>query len=276
MDDVTLRPANGIIPMYKPAGWTPLQAIERLKALRPELRGQKVACAGRLDPMAEGVLVVLAGEQLKQFDQFCSLDKEYEAEILLGITSDTGDVMGMTESRKVHQVHKACPVVPPQADTTGVIKSLAVEIDNLKGDLRLPVPVYSSWRVQGKPLYWWARQGRLHEIEIPLHEISIFRTQWLGASDIEAVEVRHSVMERLHAVHGDFRQETIHEQWKHVLDHAHAPFLTFSFYIHCSSGTYVRSVVQELGKRLGTKMLLYRLVRTRVGEYHAQNAFYFI
>ena len=78
-----------IFNLYKPAGWTPLQAIRALQKMRPELKGVnpvrnnpamrdavsstertsngvKIACAGRLDPMAEGVLVVMADEALKE------------------------------------------------------------------------------------------------------------------------------------------------------------------------------------------------------------------
>ncbi len=239
-----------------------MQAIERLRELKPELQGLKVACAGRLDPMAEGVLVVLAGDALKQFNEFCNLDKEYEAEVLFGVQSDSGDVMGLIESCKVHQVHK-------------VVKSIEIErienvLSELRGELKLQVPVYSSWRVKGRPMYWWARQGRLGEIEIPMHEFIVYKAEFLGMRKIAVEELRKSVTARLEIVHGDFRQDEIKRQWELIFREQNQPFDATQFRINCSSGTYVRSIVHEIGRRLGMSVMLYRLIRTRVGEYTSE------
>ena len=245
--------AGNVINIYKPAGWTPVQAIERLKILCPPLHDQKVACAGRLDPMAEGVLLVLIGETLKRFDEFCGFDKEYEAEVIFGITSDSGDVMGIVESQR--------------AESHKVIKSVEGVINNFVGELRLPVPVYSSWRVQGKSIYWWARQGRLGEIDVPMHEFTVYKAELLGIGEIVIEELKQSVMGRLEVVYGDFRQEEIKKQWERVVENRYEPFQSVKFRIHCTSGTYVRSIVQEMGRQIGVEILLYKLIRTRVGEY---------
>lgn len=233
-----------------------MQAIERLREVRPELQGSKIACAGRLDPMAEGVLIVLAGEELKKFEEYCGLDKVYEAEILFGLKSYSEDVMGLVESHSNVRTGRDLSV-----------QKLDNVLNELKGKVQLPVPLFSSWRVRGKPMYWWARQGRLEEIEVPVHQCSVFGCELVGSRMIGVEELRQSVMERLNVVRGDFRQEGIKRQWELILHGRHEPFHSAKIRIHCSSGTYIRSIVQLLGERLQAGTMLFRLVRTRVGEF---------
>ena len=201
---MTREDEGNIYNIYKPAGWTPQQAIERLRLMHPEWGSLKIACAGRLDPMAEGVLIVLAGDALKRFDEFCGLDKKYEAEILFGLESDSQDIMGVVrEDKELRHIGK---------------EEIENVLNELKGELKFPVPAYSSWRVQGKALYWWARQGRLGEIEIPIHKCLVLSNQLLGVKNIEVSEVKQWVWERLNVVQGDFRQEKIKAQWESILD----------------------------------------------------------
>ena len=75
---------KNIINIYKKAGETPLEAINRLRSRRPEYQDVKITYAGRLDPLAEGVLILLAGDAVYEKEKYLKLDKEYEAEILFG------------------------------------------------------------------------------------------------------------------------------------------------------------------------------------------------
>jgi tRNA pseudouridine55 synthase len=84
-----------IFNINKPAGMTPLEALESLRASRPELAGAPMTYAGRLDPLACGVLVVLTGEDVHSKEQFLGLDKQYEAEILFGFETDSYDILGI-------------------------------------------------------------------------------------------------------------------------------------------------------------------------------------
>ena len=100
-----------IINIYKPAGFTPLEALEKLRTQKPELVGakavgdgspgasralrEKMTYAGRLDPLAEGVMLVVTGEDIARKDEFLNLAKTYEVEVLFGLATDTGDVLGL-------------------------------------------------------------------------------------------------------------------------------------------------------------------------------------
>jgi len=81
------------INLYKPVGMTPLQAVEKLREKNTVYNGKKMSYAGRLDPMAEGVLLILVGDENKKMKQYMGFDKEYKAEILFGFSSDSNDVL---------------------------------------------------------------------------------------------------------------------------------------------------------------------------------------
>src|SRR3989344_1807696 len=82
--------------LYKRRGETPLECVQRFVLNNPELKGEKMTYLGRLDPLAEGVLLVGSGEDTKQEqrEKFFGLDKEYDFISLFGFATDTYDVLG--------------------------------------------------------------------------------------------------------------------------------------------------------------------------------------
>ena len=74
----------GPIAIYKKIGQTPLMALENLRFENPEWVDLPMTYAGRLDPTAEGLLLVLVGEDCKEKDKYLGLSKEYELSILFG------------------------------------------------------------------------------------------------------------------------------------------------------------------------------------------------
>ena len=81
--------------LYKNLGETPHEAILRYKKDHPEHKDLTMTYAGRLDPMAEGVLLVLSGDLVFEKDKFLDLPKNYEFEILWGFETDTLDLLGL-------------------------------------------------------------------------------------------------------------------------------------------------------------------------------------
>ena len=74
-----------------------MDTIKLLKEKYPELKNEKMTYAGRLDPMAEGALIVLARNAIYEKERYLKMDKEYEGEILFGFETDTYDALGMPE-----------------------------------------------------------------------------------------------------------------------------------------------------------------------------------
>lgn len=246
------------LSVYKPQGMTPLQVIKRLREADIRYHNAPMTYAGRLDPMAEGVLVVLVGDAVHEKEAYISLDKTYEADVVFGVGTDTHDLLGM----------------PTVHDEEGhpAAGQLASEIKNMEGIFEYPFPAYSSKPVNGKPLFQWAREQRLDEIEIPKRTMRVHGIEVLGRYEMTGEALQRNISEAIARVDGDFRQEEIINRWKEVLADKKSVFSGVRIRIHCGSGTYIRTLARELGKRLGTDAVVARLVRTKVGEFRLDDA----
>lgn len=250
---------NEILNIYKPLGLSPLEAIKCFVKENEAYRGFSMTYAGRLDPMAEGVLLVLVGDRVHEKDRYLKMDKEYSAEILFGFETDTYDTLGIP-------LKKYKPEVPDE--------KIKEEIEKMYGEVSLPLPPYSSYKIKGKPLFMWAREGRLSEIEIPVRNTKVHKIKLLKNYKIDSVELVKAIVERIDKISGDFRQREIKDEWKSLLENEGASNLYTIAKIDftVSSGTYIRSIAHELGRRLGTGAILFSLKRTRVGENKEEDA----
>src|SRR5436189_5186379 len=82
---------DGAFIIDKPAGLTSHDVVARVRRILGEKR---IGHTGTLDPFATGVLVVLVGRATRLAQFLSGADKEYEAVIRLGYTTDTGDLTG--------------------------------------------------------------------------------------------------------------------------------------------------------------------------------------
>lgn len=266
---------KGWVTLDKQLGQTPLECLEQYRATRDELQTVKMAYAGRLDPMARGRLLVLLGETCKERDKYLALDKEYEFEVLLGVSSDTQDILGITQLD-----------TKTEAKQSASVQEIQSICRQLQGKQELPYPAYSSKTVQGKPLFLWALENRLDEIEIPKRSVSVYRLDYRGQYQLTAQEVLEKVRERIAQVTPvtsqskqlgqDFRRKEVLETWqKNMVDCAgdDAQFVALKFRCLCSSGTYMRTLAQEIAVRLGTTGLAWSIHRTKMGRYQQWGRF---
>lgn len=157
---------ENIIFIDKPKGITSFDVI---RILRKKLGIKKMGHAGTLDPQATGLMIIGLNEGTKQLDQFLKLDKIYDAEILFGTETDTGDLDGeVINYREVYDVEE------------DYIKEV---IKNFKGVFDLAVPKFSAIKKNGVPLYKYAREGK--EIEIPIKPMEVFGSEFLGLEEAE-------------------------------------------------------------------------------------------
>ncbi len=237
-----------VIPLYKKIGETPLEAINRFKSEHKNYKDEPMTYAGRLDPMAEGLLLVLSGPELKDKNKYQKLNKTYVADILFGIESDTQDILGLIKYGKSN-------VSKEQMQTT---------INAMYGEIETKLPHYASYKIKGKPLFWWARQDRIKEIEIPRRIITI-SSSFISMKKRDGKEIKNEVIKKIKLVHGDFRQKEIISSWNTINIKENYSIARIKF--ECSSGTYIRSLVSIIGEKLKTPTLLFHLKRTVVGDY---------
>ncbi|MEX0932432.1 MAG: hypothetical protein WDZ61_00865 [Parcubacteria group bacterium] len=241
-----------ILELYKKVGETPLECILRFKSANPLFEEVKMAYLGRLDPMAEGLLLVLTGSGSKE--QYFSLDKTYEFEVLWGVETDTYDILG-----EIISVGKFPEKLEKKMD------SLIRKISAKKTQV---YPPYSSKAVGGKKLFMWAREGKIEEIDRPERGIKIFSLEHIHTRLTTGQEILADVSQRIALVKGDFRQDKILGLWQKALeDRLDEKFLVSKFSADVSTGTYIRGLAHEMGKAMNTGAIAYGIKRTRVGEY---------
>jgi tRNA pseudouridine55 synthase len=202
--------------------------------------------------MADGLLLLLVGEENRKRKNYEDLKKVYEAEVVFGIETDTYDALGLVGKVDVCKF--------PEKEAVGE------ELVRMVGKKRQQYPPYSSKPVNGKPLYWWARQNRLSEIEMPEKEIEIYSAKILSYSTLTSEDLLKEVLRRIALVDGDFRQEEIALAWKKCLS-GDAQFLKVKIEVACSSGTYIRKFASDLGKAMDCGGFAYTITRTCIGRF---------
>ena len=248
---------ENVYKLYKESGQTPLQCINILKNSEPQLKLSPATYAGRLDPLAEGVLLILIGPECLNKDKYLALDKEYEVDVLFGFSTDTYDIMGTITDNM--------DIVPRKEE---IYKSLNKIINDFIGTITQKYPPYSSRPVLGKPLFMWAREDKLSNIQIPEHKVEIKDINITGDYFIKGDELLLNVKERISKVHGDFRQEEIIKDWAKTLCNKNdQKYFVVKLKISCGSGVYVRGIADEIGKKLNIPALAYKIVRTRIGTF---------
>ena len=155
--------AQGVLVIDKPPGWTSHDVVAKLRNL---LRVKKVGHTGTLDPMATGVLVVCFGKATKIIPYLQESQKEYLADIHLGISTDTFDTEG-----KVIRKCQTPPVPRPALDQ--VCKRFMGAFEQIP-------PMFSAVKVGGKRLYRLARTGQT--VERPPKKVTVFELQVMDYS----------------------------------------------------------------------------------------------
>jgi tRNA pseudouridine55 synthase len=203
------RAIDGILLLDKPLDISSNQALQKVRRMFLAAKGGHT---GALDPLATGMLPVCLGEATK-FSQFLlNADKTYLVTAKLGVRTTTSDADG--------EVVATCAV-----DVNA--SQLSDACDTFKGPIKQVPSMFSALKHQGKPLYFYARQGI--EIDRPARDITIFS---LTIMRFEGDEV--------------------------------------DMEIHCSKGTYIRSLVDDLGQLLGCGAYVSKLHRTRVADYPSE------
>ncbi len=148
---------NGVINVYKEKDFTSHDVVAKLRGI---LKQKKIGHTGTLDPDAVGVLPVCLGSGTKLCEFLTDKTKEYEAELLLGVTTDTQDMTGTILTRK--------SVSTTEAEAEKVLLSF------LGKSGQIP-PMYSAVKINGRKLYELAREGK--EVERKERPIEIYELE---------------------------------------------------------------------------------------------------
>ena len=251
--------AGQVLNLYKQLGETPLERLERLRVQKPHYEHEVLSYAGRLDPMAEGVLLALVGSANKRRDAYLELSKEYTLDILFGFSTDTYDILG-----RVMETGD-----PQEIERVAIQKGL----NEFRGHIDQEYPPYSSKTVEGKSLFAWARNNALGALVMPSRSVTIYHIDIIEMYKVSESMLLNYIEDGVSRVTGDFRQEEVLRLWRqHLKKEGDRSFPAVTVHIECTSGTYARSVAHGLGVELGCPALALHILRTKVGEYSVEKS----
>ncbi|MCF7873894.1 MAG: tRNA pseudouridine(55) synthase TruB [Candidatus Omnitrophica bacterium] len=203
---------KGILLINKPLGPT---SHDIVGVARKKLKFRKIGHAGSLDPLAEGLLILLVGSYTKSFEKFVNFDKEYFGTLKLGEVTATGDSEGEVIEEKEWRN----------------ISELQIEkvIKDFQGAIEQVPPMVSALRKKGQRLYKLARKGIT--VKRKPRKINIY------SCSLESIRL---------------------------------PYL--DFYVHCSKGTYIRKLAEDIGKKLGCGAYATKILRKKIGPFHLKDS----
>ena len=228
---------NKILLIDKPTGWTSFDVVAKIRAEARKISGNKkikVGHAGTLDPFATGLLIVLIGNETKNQDSYMKQDKEYIATLRLGFMSTTGD---------------------PEGVITAYTPRHSEFISEARGNK------ISKQGQDDKPF--------LKDIE------GVLQT-FLG--EIEQIPPIYSAIKidgrRAYKLAREGKKPEMKPRgvtiYKLKIDSYIYPKL--KIIINCSSGTYIRTLAEDIGKALRCGGYLTELRRIKIGNYSITKA----
>lgn len=228
---------SGIININKAQNMTSHDVVA---IIRKKLGIKKVGHTGTLDPMATGVLPIAIGNATRFIEYLDKDAKTYVAGVKLGMMTDTLDIWGevVHDSRNINKIN---------LDTELISKT----IQKFKGIIEQEPPMYSAIKVDGKKLYEYARNDQ--EVEIPKRQIEIFDIEYIDKGKEKYLNEMTGLADEAGGMRPDDESD-------------------FYIRVECSRGTYIRSLIRDIGRELGTDAVMSYLVRTNSGEFSITDA----
>jgi tRNA pseudouridine(55) synthase len=258
-----------IIPIWKKIGQsTHLLAQkmgEKIAAETKSPKDKKATHTGTLDPMAEGIVVVLTGEDRFKKADFSNWKKTYEFEILFGVDTDSLDLLGLItktiDPKNSRNLQKE--------NINQLTKKLSTIIPYFIGSQTQTQPKFSAQRVGGKSGFDLAKQKQTFEIKE--NKINIYSIKILNYKSIPISELKKNILEKLSYISGDFRQKEIIKNWEETFSKLKKLKITtlpvFKLEAEVGKRTYVRALTRDISKEVNLPATTYSIVRTKNGGF---------
>jgi tRNA pseudouridine(55) synthase len=233
--------------VIKEAGHTMVQTMDKFK--KDNNIDKKVCYCGRLDPMARGQVLLLVGDECKNMEKHLGYIKEYEFEIIFGLSTDTDDPMGILSLAyyKEDEINEYCEKIKEY-----------IKINKFSQNFH----DYSSKRIMGKPMWEYTKQKQ--QIIKPSHEVEIFEIEYKIIKKYNFNEWKKTIIETINKIDkkNNFRQEEIIKNYNDI----NASYILYSLpiKIKVSSGFYVRQLVADIKNHLDIAILTFDINRINI------------
>jgi tRNA pseudouridine(55) synthase len=216
--------------------------------------------SGRLDPMAEGKMFILTGKLRKNRARFDKLDKEYVFEVIFGIKTDSGDILG-----KVLEINSAVSK-----------KQMSKSFNDFLGESEVSYPEFSSKKVYGRPLVQHVREGSISALKLPLTRLTVKKIDLLEVAGLPRDQFLGLIQTKLNSLKardhfesdsGPFRIHEIREGWEKSRINLPETIMIYKFKAVVASGSYIRTLAQKMGERFGYPAFAFSIKRTEIGKY---------
>jgi tRNA pseudouridine55 synthase len=238
----------------KEAGNTMIQTMDKFK--KENNINTKVCYCGRLDPMARGLVLLLVGDECKNMDKYLGYNKEYEFEIIFGLSTDTDDPMGIIGTHTIYdekEIEYYCDKIKQYLSERCKIGKFQQNFHN-----------YSSKRINGKPM--WEHTLLNTNIEKPSHQVEIFTVEIKNIKTYEFNEWRQNIINTINKIDkkNDFRQGLIIDVYNSVGFSNNIYSLPIK--IKVSSGFYVRQLVSDIKNHFNISILTFDINRISISS----------
>lgn len=244
--------------VYKPPG---ILGTQIAKAYKQKHNKNKVCICGKLDPMAEGQLLLLYDEHCKKMNNYLGHSKTYQFTVLWGFKTSSDDTLGLINN-------------------TILINNTNIDYDYIESELQDFTGTYNQQfhKYSAKPVHnnygekhslWdWTNQDRLDEIDIPSKSVHVNYIKQLKTEKKNFNELKHSIisiLEKIDTTNNTFcKNDAIHNwntfNYENLYNTNDVYITTFEAYV--STGYYIRQFISDFGEKtelLGTALNINRI-----------------
>jgi tRNA pseudouridine(55) synthase len=240
----------------KPSGITINQYIEEYKK---KYNITKLCFCGRLDPMARGEVILLLGDKCKEMDKYTSVSKTYQFEIILGLQTDSDDVLGIIEKNITLELEEIINKLEEIINIDNKINDYILKSKNKNFNQKFHK--YSSKKINGKSMWYYMKNNI--EIEQPTHLVNIYDIKKSNYKYYIYNEWRDYIINLINKIdkNCNFNQDEIIKQWMSLNI---KKIVSIPMEMKVSSGFYIRQFVRDLSEYINYPLLTYDINRIKL------------
>lgn len=216
----------------------------------------KIAVCGKLDPMARGRMYYLIDSNTKLMHKYLNLNKTYEFYIVLGVKTDTDDILGIIKNINFTNIsNEQCIQIQEYMTKLITIKEQCFHPYSAK-----TVSIGDGCKKKLHSIY-----NQNTDIELPSKPIEVYSCEFLQEIHINYYYYLNEVLNRIQTISdkhmNTFRVKDILERWINTSEYVDNNIMMFKYRIHVSTGFYVRMISYELFRKYGINSHIFDIHR---------------